>query len=105
MTSPGSWWVPKCSSRQSPLRARRTSRLKIIALSSDALERAEHVEHAVSLERLLTTEVGRALGHDRLDATWLADQLRIARHQHRRRATDVRRRHAGAIEVAPGVAR
>ena len=31
---------------------------------SDALERAQHVEHAVALEAALAAEVGRALAED-----------------------------------------
>src|SRR5436305_5380599 len=67
----------------------------------DGLKRAQHVEHAMPLEAALAAEIGGALAEEALEPERLADQLGIAGHQHRRGAADVRRGHAGAVEVAP----
>ena len=65
------------------------------------LEGAQHVEHAVPLEAAFAAEIGRALAQDAFDAPRLADQLGVARQEHRRGAADMRRRHAGADRDRP----
>src|SRR6185369_131506 len=67
----------------------------------DTLKGPQHVEHAVALEAALATKIGRALAEDLFDSAWLTDQLVVASHQHRRSSTDVRRGHAGAVELSP----
>ena len=51
----------------------------------------------------LASEIGGGFAECLLDATRLPNELRIARHEHRRCAADVRRRHAGAIEFSPSL--
>src|SRR3954452_4510229 len=92
--------------RQSPLRARRTSKLNHMTVSSlDGLERAQHVEHAISLEAALAAEIGRALTEDAFDPPGLPDQLGVAREEHRRTPPPGRARHARSRLRTPLVAR
>src|SRR6185436_1615635 len=72
---------------------------------SDALERTQDVQHAVALKALLAPKVGRAITEHLLDAKWLPDQFGVARHQHGGGAADVRRGHAGPVEIAPLIIR
>src|SRR5262245_60175370 len=88
--------------RQSPLFARRTSRLKIIGFpSSRSLEGAQHIQHAVALKTPFASEIRCRFAEDALDAARLPDQLRVPAHEHRCCATHVRRSHARAVELAP----
>src|SRR5687768_3033801 len=87
--------------RQSPLRARLTSSVKIMRFSLDTLKRSKHVEHAVTLKTALTSKIGSTITKDVFDPARGADEFVVTRHQHRSRSTHVRRSHAGPIEFSP----
>lgn len=55
----------------------------------------------MTLKTALAAEIGGAVTQDLFDSLWFADQLVVTRHQHRRRAAYVWRRHAGAVKFAP----
>ena len=57
----------------------------------------------MTLKGSFASEVGSGFAECLLDATRLADKLRVARHEHGRSSADVRRRHAGAIEFSPSL--
>src|SRR6185436_1669412 len=84
--------------RQSPSLACSASSVNTTAHSlSDRLNRAEDVDHPASLEARLAPEVGGRIAQDLFHPPGLSDQLAMAADEERRRAADVRRRHAGAV--------
>src|SRR5215213_7792958 len=94
---------PACRISASPWNAWSASSENTTA--SDRLDGAEGVDHPAALEVALAAQVGGRRAEHPLDLAWLADQLRVACHQQRRCAGDVRGGHARPVEALEAQAR
>src|SRR3954447_22164959 len=67
--------------------------------ASDRLDGTQRVDAATALEVALAPQVRGRLAEHALDLARLADELRVAGHQQRRGARDVRGGHARPVEA------
>ena len=105
-SGPARSWCRSAAAGSRPCARGGTSRLKIMSRLLRSIWNARSTSSMPWPWKLRSRPRSVALSHRiSLDAPRLADQLRVARHQHRRRAADVRRGHAGAVEIAPLVVR